>query len=70
MAGFHSGLYKTGMATWNIYKRKKYAGCTEVRVKLWLSIKRNLVLDLYGVSFLYERIEDRRRIDYNIGIIK
>ena len=27
-------------------------------------------IDLYGVSFLYERIEARRRIDYNIEIIK
>jgi hypothetical protein len=26
MAGFHSGLYKTGMATWNIYKRKNMCG--------------------------------------------
>jgi hypothetical protein len=32
--------------------------------------KRKLAFDLYRISFLRLSIEDRRRIDYNIGITK
>lgn len=33
MVGFHSGLYKTGMVTWNIYKRKNICGMYESKGK-------------------------------------
>ena len=58
-------LFRSGMTTWNIIKRKNIYGMYESESNAVAFHLKKPCIDLYGVSFLYERIEDKEKIDYN-----